>query len=60
MDDNKKEFYVDFSGYISVEAKNAEEAERLFWGIFWDKIWDKIEESASSCASIDIDSIEEA
>ena len=54
--DDKKEFYVDFSGYISVEAKNAEEAEKLFWGIFWDKI----KESASSCASVDIDSIEEA
>ena len=25
--DDKKEFYIDFSGYISITAKNTEEAE---------------------------------
>lgn len=53
--DNKKEFYIDFGGYITIEAKNTEEAEKLFWEIFWDKIKD-----STSCASVDINSIEEA
>lgn len=56
MDNDKKEFYIDFSGYIAIEAKNAEKAEELFWNI----VWDKNNTSAYTCASIDIDSIEEA
>lgn len=26
-----KEFWIDFSGYLKVEAENADEAERKFW-----------------------------
>lgn len=26
-----KEFWIDFSGYLKVEADNADEAERKFW-----------------------------
>lgn len=26
-----KEFWIDFSGYVTVEAENADEAERKFW-----------------------------
>ena len=56
MDDNKKEFDVDFGGYVTIEAKNAEEAEELFWKIFWNGN----NTSAFTRANIDIDSIEEA
>lgn len=27
-----KEYWIDFSGYVKVEAENADEAERKFWG----------------------------
>ena len=54
--DEKKEFYIDFGGYIGIEAKNAEEAEELFWKI----LWDKNNVSTYTNASIDINSIEEA
>lgn len=41
-------FWLDFSGYVCVEAKTKEEAERLFWkyfvsdhiGPFSDDVWD--------------------
>lgn len=26
-----KEFWIDFSGYVTIEAENADEAERRFW-----------------------------
>ncbi len=26
-----KKFWIDFSGYVTVEAENADEAERKFW-----------------------------
>jgi len=26
-----KEYWIDFSGYVKVEAENADEAERKFW-----------------------------
>jgi hypothetical protein len=47
-----KEFYIDFSGYVVVEAENADEAERKFWSAihrhcpfdscqdFRDDVWD--------------------
>jgi len=47
-----KEFYIDFSGYLKVEAENADEAERKFWNAvntkcpflakdgFSDDVWD--------------------
>lgn len=54
--DEKKLFYIDFGGYVGIEAKNTEEAEELFWKI----LWDKNNTSAYSSASIDIESIEEA
>lgn len=54
--DEKKKFYIDFSGYLSVEAKNVEEAEELFWKI----LWDKNNTITYTSASIDIDLIEEA
>ena len=27
----EKEFYIDFSGYCTIKAKNKEEAENKFW-----------------------------
>ena len=44
----KKKFWVDFSGYVCVEAESLDEAERLFWeGFvnnchepFSDDVWD--------------------
>ena len=47
-----KKFYIDFSGYVVVEAENADEAERKFWNAihrhcpfdscqdFRDDVWD--------------------
>lgn len=47
-----KKFWIDFSGYVTVEAENADEAERKFWhaintkcpfltwGGFSDDVWD--------------------
>lgn len=44
----KKKFWVDFSGYVCVEAENPEQAEWLFWQKFVancyepfsDDVWD--------------------
>ena len=46
----KKNFYVDFSGYVMVSAETKEEAEKLFWEKFvyqvvsnsdcYDDVWD--------------------
>lgn len=46
----KKNFYVDFSGYVMVSAETEEEAEKLFWEKFvyqivsnndcYDDVWD--------------------
>ena len=44
-----KEFWIDFSGYVKVEAENGDEAERKFWHAkspfrgaegFSDDVWD--------------------
>ena len=47
-----KKFWIDFSGYVTVEAENADEAERKFWHAintqcgfcgrseFSDEVWD--------------------
>ncbi len=47
-----KEYWIDFSGYLKVEAENADEAERKFWNAvntkcpflgrdgFSDDVWD--------------------
>ena len=43
-----KKYWIDFSGYLCVEAENEDEAERLFWAKFvknvnepfFDDVWD--------------------
>ncbi len=44
-----KTFYIDFSGYLKIEAKDEQDAESKFWswvdtvpedGEFWDDVWD--------------------
>lgn len=43
-----KKYWIDFSGYLCVEAENEDEAERLFWAEFvkdvkepfFDDVWD--------------------
>ena len=53
-----KEYWIDFSGYVKVEAENADEAERKFWNAnspfhvregFSDDVWEieAIEEVAN-------------
>lgn len=58
-------FWIDFSGYVCVEAKSAEEAERLFWERFVkdvaepfsDDVWDidGVEEKVEFSPSTSVD-----
>jgi hypothetical protein len=60
-----KEYWIDFSGYVTVEAENANEAERKFWDAvhnkcpflgrngFSNNVWDIVDVTEEDVSIID-------